>query len=191
MAEPAITWRQSPAPRSAVGERSQGAECPCAEVLRSTPLFAGLSAEQLQVVSSLCRQAAVCTDGVFFCRGDQLKELYVVLDGEVWLEEELVMAPSLPAKKILVEKVGRNGIFGLCAMIPPERSKHTARCAGATTVIAISSTELLTLMKAHPEIGFAVMSNAFKIAVSRLEHTHARIITELGLPTMYSAYRNY
>jgi CRP-like cAMP-binding protein len=191
MAHPVTASRPSPVPRSTGAGRLQGDTCPCTEVLRSTPLFAGLSVEQLQVLSSLCREAAVCTGGVFFCQGDHLQELFVVLDGEVWLEQELTMGPQLPTKKILVEKVGKNGVFGLCAIIPPEPSKHTARCTGDAKIIAINSDELMALMKAHSDIGFAVMSNAFKIAVSRLERSHARIITELGLPTMYSAYRNY
>lgn len=190
MAHPAMA-SPSRTSRSTVDERSSGSECPCTDVLRSTPLFADLSEEQLKVVSSLCRQATACTGGVFFSQGDHLKEIYVVLDGEVWLEEELTLGPQLPAKKILVDRVGKNGVFGLCAMIPPERAKHTARCTGDTKIIAINRDELMALLKAHSNIGFAVMSNALKMAVARLEHTHARIITELGLPAMYDAYRNY
>ena len=191
MARPAMASSQGPTLRSTLGERPQGGECPCAEVLRSTPLFADLSEEQLKVVSSLCRQAAACTGGVFFSQGEQLKELYVVLDGEVWLEEELPLGPQLPTKKILVDRVGKNGVFGLCAMIPPERAKHTARCTSDAKIIAIDRDELMALMKAHSNIGFTVMLNALKMAVARLERTQARIITELGLPAMYEAYRNY
>ena len=126
-----------------------------------------------------------------FSRGDDAREVYVVLNGEVWLEQELVVGQHGPPRTLLVERVGPNGVFGLCALIKPRRTMLTARCAEDTVLVAIDSHELGALMRAHSAIGLVVMENAFKIAYERLMCSHHRIITELGLPTMYEAYRTY
>jgi CRP-like cAMP-binding protein len=170
---------------------STAANVPCVEVLRTTPLFAGLSDEQLRILAPLCRQMPMRKGRIFFSRGDETREVYVVLDGQVCLEQELVVGQRLPPRTLLVERVGPNGVFGLCALITPRRTNLTARCTGDTAIIAINSDDLGALIKVHSAIGLVVMENAFKIAYERLMCSHHRIITELGLPTMYEAYRNY
>jgi CRP-like cAMP-binding protein len=191
MSSRAGTLSQSQMLQSRGDGPSQATSVPCVEVLRATPLFAGLSDEQLRILTPLCRQLPICRGKVFFSRGDEAREVYVVLDGEVCLEQELVVGQRLPPRTLLVERVGPKGVFGLCALIKPRRTNLTARCTGDTAIIAINSDDLGALMKAHSAIGLVVMENAFKIAYERLMCSHHRIIAELGLPTMYEAYRNY
>jgi CRP-like cAMP-binding protein len=170
---------------------SQGAQVPCLEVLRKTPLFAGLSDAQLKVVAPPCRRLPTCSGRLFFSKGDEAREVYVVLNGEVYLEEELVLGDNLPPRTILVETVGKNGVFGLCALIQSRRAMLTARCAQDAEIIAIDSQDLMALLQTHATVGVTVMANAFRIAFGRLVCLHDRIIADLGLPMLYETYRNY
>jgi CRP/FNR family cyclic AMP-dependent transcriptional regulator len=169
----------------------QGVESPCIEVLRKTPLFARLTDEQLRIIAPLCRQLPVCRGRMLFRKGDEAQEIYMVLEGQIYLEEEIPAGQDFSPRTILVEKVYKNDAFGLCALVEPRRAMLSARCTGDADLVAMNSNDLRALMKAHPAIGLVVMENAFQIAYQRLVHTHHRIITELGLPIMYETYRNY
>ena len=171
--------------------QSRGTQVPCLEVLRKTPLFVGLSDEQLRVIAPPCRQLPTCSGRLFFSKGDEAREVYVVLNGEVYLEEELALGDNLPPRTILVETVGKNGVFGLCALIQSRRAMLTARCAKDAEILAIDSQDLMALLQSHASVGVTVMANAFRIAYERLMRLHDRIIADLGLPMLYETYRNY
>ena len=177
--------------RGAGREPSGKPEVLCCEDLRKTPLFSGLSDEQLRVIAPPCHRLSAYNGKVLFSKGEETKEIYILLDGEVCLEEELSPGQHLLPRTILVERVGRNGVFGLCALVKPGRAMLTARCTADANVVAVNAETLRALIRTHSAIGLLVLENAFKITYERLMLTQHRIITELGLPAMYEAHRNY
>jgi CRP-like cAMP-binding protein len=166
-------------------------EGPCLALLRQTALFAGLSDAQLRIVAPPCRGMLVCKGSICFCQGEEAREMFVVLEGEICLEMELFMGGHQPPRIIEVERVGPNGIFGLCSLAEPRRSMLTARCLGDVKVVVVDVAELKALMKMHPAIGLVVLENAFTLVRTRLMRTHERLIAELGLAAMYQSERNY
>ncbi len=163
----------------------------CTEVLRKTMLFSGLSDDQLRLIAPPCRQMPVAEGQVLFNKGGEAKELYVVLSGEFCLEDEVSVEDRLPGKTIVVERVGKNGALGLCALLRPYRWFFTARCTREAQVIVVRSDDLKAMMKSHPTIGMAVLENAFNISFERLMASHQRTLAELGLAAMYGANRRY
>jgi CRP-like cAMP-binding protein len=163
----------------------------CTEVLRNTPLFGGLSEDQLRLIAPPCRQISVAEGQVLFNKGGEARELYVVLSGEICLEDEISIEDRLPGKSIVVERVGKNGALGFCALLRPYRSLFTARCTHQAQVIVVRSDDLRATMKSHPTIGMAVLENAFSILYERLVSSHQRVLSELGLPEFYGANRRY
>lgn len=173
-------------------EREQrNCEIPCAEVLRKAPVFAGLSDEQLRLVAPPCRKLTVGQGCLLLTKGDEATDLYIVLSGEIYLEEEVSIDERLPARRIVVERVGPNGALGLCGLIKPHRSLFTARCTREAEVIAVRCEDLKALIKAHAGIGLVVLENAFNISFARLMSSHQRVTAELGLAAMYDVHRNY
>ncbi|HSJ53445.1 MAG TPA: cyclic nucleotide-binding domain-containing protein [Anaerolineae bacterium] len=163
----------------------------CTEILRNTLLFSGLSEEQLRLIAPPCRQLPVAEGQVLFNKGGEATELYVVLSGEFCLEDEISVQDRLPAKSIVVERVGKNGALGLCSLLRPYRWFFTARCTRDAQVIVVRSDDLKAMMKSHPSIGMAVLENAFNISFERLMSSHQRVLAELGLAAMYGANRRY
>jgi CRP-like cAMP-binding protein len=163
----------------------------CTEVLRKTQLFGGLSDEQLRLIAPPCRQMPVAEGQVLFAKGGEARELYVVLSGEFCLEEEIDVQDRLPAKSLVVERVGKNGALGLCALLRPYRWFFTARCTHDAQVIVVRSDDLKAMMKSHPSIGMTVLENAFNISFERLMSSHQRVLAETGLAELYGANRRY
>jgi len=163
----------------------------CTEVLRKTQLFSGLSEEQLRLIAPPCRQLPVAEGRVLFSKGGEATELYVVLSGEFCLEDEISFQDQLPGKSIVVERVGKNGALGLCALLQPYRWFFTARCTRDAQVIVVRSDDLKAMMKSYPTIGMAVLENAFNIAFERLMASRQRALAEVGLAELYGANRRY
>jgi len=154
-------------------------------------LFSGLSEEQLRLIAPPCRQISVAKGQVLFNKGGEARDLYVVTSGEFCLEEEITVDERLPAKSIVVERVGKNGALGLCALLRPYRWCFTARCTHDAQVIVVRSDDLKAMMQSHPGIGMAVLENAFNISFERLMASHQRVLAELGLAALYGANRRY
>jgi CRP-like cAMP-binding protein len=164
---------------------------PCADVLRATPLFAGLRNDQLAVVAPPCRRMPAHRNQSFFCEREEAARVFVLLKGEVCLEVELSLGRELPPRIIEVEQLGANDVFGLCALLEPRRSSLTARCKTEADIIAIDAADLKARMRAQPAIGLLVMENVCRITRERLMRAQERLISELGLAAMYAGQRNY
>lgn len=187
---PSIVTRKSRDGQSFATSGEQECEV-CTEILRNTLLFNGLSEEQLRLIAPPCRRIPVAEGQVLFNKGGEARELYVVLSGEFCLEEEVSIQERLPGKSIVVERVGKNGALGLCALLRPYRWFFTARCTREAQVIVVRSDDLKAMMKSHPGIGMAVLENAFSISFERLMASHQRVMAELGLAALYGANRRY
>ena len=163
----------------------------CVHVLRKTALFAGLADEQLRLVAPPCRHLPVTKGTVLFGKGGEAKEMYVVLSGEVCLEDEICIDERLPARTIVVEKVGGNGVLGLCALNRPYRWLYSARCTKDADLVVVQSDDLKRLIRANANIGLTVLENAFSVSFERLMSRHQRALAELGLAALYDVNRNY
>lgn len=164
---------------------------PCTDLLRKTQLFAGLSNEQLAEVILLCRQVR-CREGqILLSEADEVAELFVVLQGEVTVEVKLFQDFHLRPKAVTVEKIGRGGVIGCCALVEPHRMNMTARCTKDAEIVAVNAGELRGLLAAYPDIGLIVMENAFRMATDRLALAQQQLVAQFGLSEMYQTYRSY
>lgn len=182
------------ASRGAARDEAPGAEVAgplCLDVLRATPLFAGLRSDQLAFVAPPCHRIAAHRGQRFFCEGEESAYVFVLLEGEVCLEVELSVGRDLPSRTVEVEQIQANAVFGLCALLEPGRSSLTARCRTEADIIAIDAADLKARMRAQPATGLLVMENACRITRERLMQAQERLITELGLEAMYAGHRNY
>ena len=172
-------------------EQSRETQLPCIEVLRETQLFTGLSDKQLAVVVLPCWQVHCRDDQIFLSEGDEVTEVLIVLQGEVSVEVRLFEDFHARPKAVTVEKIGRSGVIGCCALIEPCRMNMTARCTEDTEIAAVDADDLRGLLEAHPDIGLIVMVNAFRIAHDRLVLARQQLVAQFGLREMYQNYRNY
>jgi CRP-like cAMP-binding protein len=169
---------------------SNETEAPCTDLLRNSRLFAGLSDRQLAAVGLLCQKIHCPKGRILVSEGDRVAKVLVVLKGEVAVEIKPFQDFHLRPRAVQVEKIGRGGVIGCCALVRG-RMKMTARCTEDTEIATISADELEAWLAAHPDTGLIVMKNALKMATDRLVLARQQLIAQFGLSGMYETYRNY
>lgn len=123
------------------------------QILARTSFFSGLSAAQLELISSVSR-IEECGEGFQIYKiGETAKTLYVLIDGMVRF------AISFGNRDASAGDVLRRGqVFGWAALTPPSNVRiATASCLTACSVLAIDGDSLLQLMEQDHTLGYRLM----------------------------------
>lgn len=123
------------------------------KVLSKTAFFAGLTAEQLDLVSNISRLRE-CAEGCqIYCIGETAKTLYVLIDGMVRF------AIGYGNRNASAGDILRRGqVFGWAALTPSANLRvATASCLTPCTVLTIDGDGLIALMEQDHTLGFRIM----------------------------------
>jgi CRP-like cAMP-binding protein len=110
--------------------------------LRSAPLFAALSAEELMPVAGLCTEVRLGADEVLFEAGDLGDAMYVIVEGEVRV---------VTAKRVITH-LGRGECVGEMAALDWEPRSATVIAHTPTLLVRLGRNELMDLVRDHPAL---------------------------------------
>ena len=130
------------------------------------PLFAELTADELEIVSDLMTEQVVEAGDVLFSEGDPAGDIFIILDGIVRVNTQIVADVE---KTLLTLRKG--GVFGEMAMLTGESRSGTARAVEKTTVAAFSADAFKIIRAEHPAIAAKLMDFLVHTASKRLRHT--------------------
>ncbi len=118
-----------------------------ADLCASTPLFASLDEEGLQLVADLTEEMVVPAGRYLFRQGDKGDSMFVVARGavDVLLERD--------DEETLVDVLGGGDIIGEMALLTGERRTASARAATTVTLGRIKRDDFNTLMDTQPALG--------------------------------------
>ena len=150
------------------------------DILRRSELFGNLETRHLERLSDVCREFSCRAGEVIFREGDNALDLYVLADGRVALEIDVLVVPGRPAVPTTVDLVGPNDCFGWSALVEPYVYTASARCMGASTGVAMSGDALLKIMQEDSALGREVMTRLAQCVSHRLAHTRMRLTTQLA-----------
>ena len=150
------------------------------DVLGRCELFRHLETRHLERLSNMCREFSCQAGEVIFREGDNAVDLYVLADGRVALETEIVVVPGRPAVPTTVDLVGSNDCFGWSAVVEPNLYTASARCMSASSGVAISGDALREIMGESPALGREVMDRLAQCVAQRLAHTRIRLTTQIA-----------
>jgi len=144
------------------------------EELRLLPLFAGLSAGQLERPSVRFSLVTFLAGAAIFAAGDRASSLYVVKSGEVIIRFHPYDGGSLD-----IDTVYAGGAFGWSAAL--RRSYYTASaiCRTDVTAFAIQGHDLHQTVADNPEFANALLEHASQTASSRFDGLGQQIIRML------------
>ena len=128
-------------------------------------ILRGLSDEQREQVRSLGRSEQYDNGVTIFAEGEEAKKIYLVEDGRVAVESQVVRGMRLP---ISILHPGQ--AFGWSALVSPYLYTATVTTLYKTQVIAIDHKTLSGLMKSDLSLGFTIMENVASIVASRLRN---------------------
>ncbi len=140
-----------------------------AEMLKGFQLFEGLDESELTEIAKLCRERSYEQGSIIFTAGGSATDIYLLKDGEVNIQVELVIY-DLEARAT-VYTVRKGETFAWSALVPPHKLTAAARCQQKTAVLTINGKELMDTFEKNNHIGCVVMRNLSKVISSRLAAT--------------------
>ncbi len=151
-------------------------------VLRSVPLFAGLSPKHLESILAVSQTQVFPKDTRLFGQGDRGESLFLVLSGRV---KAVLLAED--GRELILAIFGPGEIFGEMALFDPdERRTATVVTVETTTLLTLSGKEFMAMLGDHP----AIAQSLLRTLTQRLKESSSRIANLIFLDT-YSRVGTY
>jgi len=131
------------------------------------PLFAGLSADELDAVLQEARSIRVPKNGHVFEQGEDAHSFFVLLHGHVRATK---VTPA--GEQIVVRYVGPGETLGVAMAIGLSRYPATATAVDDSIVLAWPTAAWPRLVERYP----ALATNTLQTVGARLQETHSRVI---------------
>jgi len=134
------------------------------ELIRRFPFFSGLTMDHLVILAMTAEEVAVPKDHYFIQEGDEVKHLYIILEGEV------VIVTTLPQKdrEIIVNTLGTGDLFGWSALVPPYAATAGVKAMTTSRVIAFDAEQLHQKFEEDCKFGYLMMLKTAQVIRDRL-----------------------
>ncbi|MCN9243069.1 Crp/Fnr family transcriptional regulator [Streptomyces sp. RY43-2] len=124
------------------------------ELLSRLPLFAGLTSEQLGVISAGCSSVTLARGRVLFHQGDPVRGFFFVLGGQM----QLSVSTGDGSEKV-VEIVSAGESFGEAVVFDGSTYPVTATALVGTEMLAVASRAMLELLDRDPSFARRMLGN--------------------------------
>ena len=136
------------------------------QILKQTPILSPLSDEELDGLAKFAHRRRL-NDGEFlFWEGDQPQWFYIVEEGKV-----KVVKQAASGKEFIISLFTPGEMVGEVAVFQGKPYPASAQATGQTTVLGISSNDLLTFLGKNPAVSLKIMA----VLGERLRQAHARL----------------
>jgi CRP/FNR family transcriptional regulator, nitrogen oxide reductase regulator len=116
-----------------------------AAFLRSTPVFAGLPAREIDSIASIVSEESHRARAYVFMEGDAARWFYVVKSGHV-----KILRQSRTGKEVVLELLGPGEIFGGVAVIEQRPYPASAQATESSVVLKIPAEPMIAVAEQHP-----------------------------------------
>ena len=139
-------------------------------VLGNVELFDGITPDELEAVSKICRERSYHAGDVLTVQGEPGDELYVICDG--FVEVLRSETPSDPSPRAVVN-LGQGQIVGEMALVDLGPRSATVRTISEKTVVqVIQRDDFERLCDENYHLGYIVMRNIAADLSFKLRHQH-------------------
>ena len=161
------------------------------QLIRRYPFFSGLNHDYVGALAKLADEVSVDAEHCFFREGDELKKLYLVVEGAVGLvigvpdrEQEQPLSGQLTGKlttrDITVSTVGTGGVFGWSALIPSHEATAGAKALTACRAIALDCEGLRPIFEEDRNLAYLMTLKAAQIVRGRLRDMRIETLAEIA-----------
>ena len=148
------------------------------QTLRECQAFSALNKAELEQIADLAVENEYEAGATIFQEGDTAEELFVLQEGKVAIQIPLSVAQAQTVRRITVEVITRNEVFGWPAVVEPYTYALTAVCLQKAKLLSIGGTRLRALFQDNHHIGYEVLKGLLKVMASRLDDTRQVLISE-------------
>lgn len=139
------------------------------DALEKCEFFDGLNRADIQRIAGICRFKSYAAGETIFEQGDSGENLYVILDGLVFLERSLDLGSR--KGRITIESLGKGRVLGCWSTLLNETHvmMSTATCREATGILVLKGSELRGIMTENVAFGFNIMEKFCHILLERIQ----------------------
>jgi CRP/FNR family transcriptional regulator, cyclic AMP receptor protein len=143
------------------------------ELVAESPVFDGLSLEQLELIAGCGRIAPVAAGERLFREGDPADSFYLVRRGRI------ALTTHVPGRgDVTIETLEAGEVIGWSWLFEPYR--FDARAVENTGVIAFDGSCLRGKCEADHALGYELMRRFAQVLIDRLQHTRTRLLDLYG-----------
>ena len=145
------------------------------EILQRCELFQGLSEDDIQSVTGLCRLEKFDAGESIFRQGDFGDSLYIISEGQVALERDIDLGPRKGSA--VIDLLGAGRAFGCWSTLLDESHNlmSSVVCRRPTSVVIIDGTALRKRMSENLRLGFNVLEKLCFILRDRIQSAYGAL----------------
>jgi CRP/FNR family cyclic AMP-dependent transcriptional regulator len=159
------------------------------QLIRRYQFFAGLNHDYIATLAKLADEVSVEAGHCFFREGDELEQLYLVLEGAVAIVIEVPdrdaeqtvsgqLTGKLITKGVTVSTVGTGDVFAWSALVPPHKSTAGAKAITPCRVAAFDCKELWPIFEEDCNFAYLMTLKAAQIIRGRLRDMRIETLAE-------------
>jgi len=141
------------------------------ELLRKTPLTAGLGHPERRRLAALCRERSADTGEILLREGSETTQLGVVRSGRVALR---LQVPGRGSPTVLTVEAG--DVFGWSAVVPPYRATSTAIAIEPSELLVFEARALRDALDEDEDLAAALYPRLLRAVARRLEATRLQLL---------------
>ena len=142
-----------------------------AEIIAGHSLFKGLAPQYLALVAEVAMLKEFAADELIFREGDPANRFYLILDGEVALEN----SARENGASTLLQTIGADDVLGWSWLFPPYYWHFDARATKPARAIFFYGTWLRENCERDPTFGYEMMKRMSAVIIARLQATRKRL----------------
>lgn len=144
-------------------------------ILGECEFFKYLKKEDIGKIAGFCILKNYETGDYVFQQGDFGDHLYIIADGQVFLERSLDMGPR--KANVVIETLGKGRVFGCWSTLldDPHFLMSSACCQKPTKVICLRGTDLRAIMNEDREIGFYILERLCFLLRDRIQAAYGAL----------------
>lgn len=146
-----------------------------AELIASSPVFAGLPPEHLELIAGCAQNVGFDEGAVVFREGDEADTFYLVRRGRVAFE---LHTPDRGG--LVIETADVGDVVGWSWLFPPYRWHFDALAVEDVRAIAFDGACLRGKCAEDPRLGYELMQRFAQVMIDRLQHTRFRLLDVYG-----------
>jgi CRP-like cAMP-binding protein len=146
-----------------------------AELIASSPVFAGLTDDDLALVAGCAKNTGFKDGDLLFREGDDADTFYLVRRGRVAFE---LHTPDRGG--LVIDTADPGDVVGWSWLFPPYRWHFDARAVDEVRAIAFDGACLRGKCADDTRLGYELMQRFAAVMIDRLQHTRFRLLDVYG-----------
>jgi CRP/FNR family cyclic AMP-dependent transcriptional regulator len=144
--------------------------------LARSPLFAGLTGDQLVLFTDLAEEITCSAGNMLFREGNEASHLYILLSGKVNVQ---VQPTALTAPLTIVSLSTFGQLVGWSGFMQPNYYTASALCQEDSTLLAFDGADFNRILEENPVLGLTIMRRIAEVISQRLRTIQGVVIKSL------------